>query len=94
MAQHAYTDALDDHAELVGLLDAYVAKAGALGLADRADLVDSERRARDVLGRRPAPMEVCRQLVTTYQSWLAQAGDGTVATSAAPTSAGPTKESA
>ena len=94
MAQHAYADALDDHAELVGLLDAYVAKARALGLADRPDLADSERRARDVLERRPAPMAVCRQLVATYQSWLAQAGDGTGPASPGPRSTGPTKESA
>ncbi len=75
LAQHAYADALDDHAELVGLLDAYVAKARALGLADRTDLAASERQAREVLERRPAPMAVCRQLVATYQSWLVQAGD-------------------
>ncbi len=76
LAQHAYADALDDHVQLVGLLDAYVAKARALGVADRPDLASSEQQAREVLERRPAPMAVCRQLVATYQSWLVQAGDG------------------
>ncbi len=72
LAQHKYADALAEHTELVDLLDAYVAKARALGVSDRLDLADSERRAREVLGRRPAPMTVCRQLVATYQTWLSK----------------------
>lgn len=70
LAQDKYAAALTEHTQLVELLDAYVAKARALGLADRTDLAESEKQARDVLGRRPAPMAVCRQLVTTYQTWL------------------------
>lgn len=70
LAQEKYTAALAEHTELVDLLDAYVAKARSLGLADRTDLSDSERQAREVLARRPAPISVCRQLVTTYQTWL------------------------
>lgn len=70
LAQHKYADALAEHGELVDLLDAYVAKAKALGVADKPDLVESEKQAREVLGRRPAPMNVCRQLVATYQTWL------------------------
>jgi len=69
-AQERYAAALSEHTELVDLLDAYVAKARSLGLADRSDLAESERRAREVLARRPAPISVCRQLVTTYQTWL------------------------
>lgn len=69
-AQHKYADALARHADLVALLDAYVAKARAHGVADRPDLLDSEQRARSVLARRPAPMAVAQQLVTTYQTWL------------------------
>lgn len=72
MAEDAYTTALAEHTDLVGLLDGYVAKARALGLADRDDLAASEVRAREVLARRPAPLVVCRQLVTTYQTWLTQ----------------------
>ncbi len=71
-AQHKYADALAEHTDLVALLDLYVAKARALGVADRTDLADSERQARAVLDRRPTPMAVARQLVLTYQSWLTQ----------------------
>lgn len=70
VAQHAYSDALEEHAQLVGLLDGYVAKARASGMADHADLAESERAARALLERRPCPMAVARQLVTTYQTWL------------------------
>ena len=69
-AQAKYAAALAEHTELVDLLDAYVAKARSLGLSDRTDLAASERQAREVLARRPAPISVCRQLVTTYQTWL------------------------
>jgi hypothetical protein len=70
LAQHKYADALAEHTDLVGLLDAYVAKAAAAGVADSPDLVESEKQARAVLGRTPAPMTVAQQLVTTYQTWL------------------------
>jgi hypothetical protein len=70
LAQEKYAAALAEHTELADLLDAYVAKARSLGLADRTDLAESERQARAVLARRPAPIAVCKQLVTTYQTWL------------------------
>ncbi|KQW53635.1 hypothetical protein ASC77_05040 [Nocardioides sp. Root1257] len=70
LAQQKYADALAERTQLLDLLEAYVAKAGALGIADRPDLADSERRAREVLAREPAPMAVCRQLVSTYQTWV------------------------
>ena len=72
LAQHAYSDALEEHAQLVGLLDGYVAKARASGVAEQPDLVESERAARALLERRPCPMVVARQLVATYQTWLAK----------------------
>ncbi|KRB77179.1 hypothetical protein ASE01_10570 [Nocardioides sp. Root190] len=72
VVQHAYSDALEEHTQLVGLLDAYAAKARAARVADRPDLVESERAARGLLERRPCPMAVARQLVTTYQTWLAK----------------------
>ena len=70
LAQQKYADALAERSQLAELLDAYVAKARSLGVADRPDLADSERRAREVLAREPAPMAVCRQLVSTYQTWV------------------------
>jgi len=72
LAQHKYADALAQHSDLVALLDAYVAKAKAQGVAGNPDLVESERQARAVLARTPAPMSVAQQLVATYQTWLAQ----------------------
>ena len=70
LAQEKYASALAEHTELTDLLDAYVAKARSLGLADGPDLSASEKQAREMLARRPAPIAVCRQLVTTYQTWL------------------------
>ncbi len=70
LAEQKYAGALAERTQLTDLLDAYVAKARSLGIADRPDLAESERRAREVLAREPAPMAVCRQLVGTYQSWL------------------------
>ena len=70
LAQQKYADALAERTQLLDLLDAYVAKARSLGVAERPDLADSERRAREILAREPAPMAVCRQLVGTYQTWV------------------------
>ncbi|KRC54902.1 MULTISPECIES: hypothetical protein [unclassified Nocardioides] len=70
VAQHAYSAALEEHTQLVGLLDGYVTKARASGVAGHPDLAESERAARALLERRPCPMVVARQLVTTYQTWL------------------------
>ena len=70
LAQQKYADAIAERTQLADLLDAYVAKARSIGAADRPDLADSERRAREVLAREPTPMAVCRQLVSTYQTWV------------------------
>lgn len=72
VAQHAYADALAEHQQLVDLLDVYVAKARAGGVADSADLAASEEQARTLLARRPSPLAVARQMVATYQTWLAK----------------------
>ncbi|WP_148615674.1 hypothetical protein [Nocardioides rubriscoriae] len=66
----AYAAALTEHTDLRALLDGYVAKARATGVADQPDVAAAERQARDVLDRRPAPMALARQLVTTYQTWV------------------------
>jgi hypothetical protein len=68
-AEREYEEALDEHTDLLALLDALVVKAGALGVAGDEDVRTAERQARAVLGRRPCPMPLARQLVTTYQSW-------------------------
>jgi hypothetical protein len=72
VAEGAYAAALAEHRQLLDLLDGLRAKAAAHGLAEVADLQASERQARDVLARQPAPMAVARSLVATYQSWLTQ----------------------
>lgn len=70
VAQHAYAAALEEHVQLVGLLDGYVAKARASGLDNHPDLAESERAARALLERRPCPMAIAEQLVSTYRAWL------------------------
>lgn len=72
IAESAYAAALAEHRQLIDLLDGLHAKAAAHGLAEIADLEASEKQARDVLARRPAPMAVARSLVATYQTWLTQ----------------------
>jgi hypothetical protein len=72
LAQHDFAAALDEHTGLRDLLEGYEAKARALGVADQPDLVASAAQAHTVLARRPAPLAVARQLVTTYQTWLDQ----------------------
>lgn len=72
LAQRSYAGALDEHADLVALLDGYVAKARAHGLSDQPDLLASATQARAVLDRRPSPVAVAAQLVTTYRTWLDQ----------------------
>lgn len=72
VAQHAYAAALADHTRLVDLLDASVVQARALGVAAHDDLARSEQAARAVLDRRPCPLGIAEQLVTTYRTWLAK----------------------
>ena len=73
MAQDAYGAALAEREELRGRLEAYVAKAAALGvLGGRAgDLDDLERRATTVLDSRPADITRARALLAAYQAYLA-----------------------
>ena len=68
-AEKEYHEALDEHDDLLALLDALVVKAQGLGVADDEDVLAAERQARAVLSREPCPMPLARQLVTTYQSW-------------------------
>ncbi len=70
LAQHAYTGALHDHAELVGRLEAYGTKAQLTGQAERADVAQAYALATRALAARPCRMELARQLVTLYQTYL------------------------
>lgn len=73
-AEQEYAEAVQEHDDLLALLDALVVKAGALGVAGHEDVRTAERQARAVLGREPCPMPLARQLVTTYQSWTDASG--------------------
>lgn len=72
LAQEAYAAALTEREELRGRLEAYAAKAGALGLACD-DLDDLERRTTEVLDSRPADLGRARALLAAYQAYLASA---------------------
>ena len=54
-AQDAYRQALADHDELGGRLDAYRSKAAALRVADVSDVARAYAMAREALDRRPVP---------------------------------------
>lgn len=68
-AEQEYREALDEHEDLLALLDALVVKARGLGVAEHEDVLAAEKQARAVLSREPSPLPLARQLVTTYQSW-------------------------
>lgn len=70
LARTAYAGALAEHTQLVDLFDAYAAKAAASGVAQAPDVVQAELAARELLARRPCPLEIARQLVATYQTWV------------------------
>lgn len=77
-AENEYREALDEHDDLLALLDALVVKAKGLGVADLEDVRLAEQQARAVLSREPSPMPLARQLVTTYQSWTDTSSTQTV----------------
>jgi hypothetical protein len=73
MAQDAYAAALTERDELRGRLEAYAAKAGALGVPPAAagDLEDLQHRADEVLSAAPADVTRARHLLAAYQAYLA-----------------------
>jgi len=73
VVQNAYGQALRDHDELVGRLEAFAAKATALGVAGQDDLSRGYALAAQTLQRRPCPMTIADQLVGLYASYLAAA---------------------
>ena len=56
--------------------DRLVGRARRHDLADQTDLRTSADQAREVLDRRPCPVGVARQLVTTYRTWPDQLTEG------------------
>jgi hypothetical protein len=73
VAEQAYRDALDRHAELVSRLAGYRAKAVAIGADGHPDVARAYDLAADALSRRPAQLAIAEQLVTLYQTYLRSA---------------------
>ncbi len=69
-AHAAYRRAVDEHAELRALLDAYRVKAEATGVADLPELRQSYELARAALAAHPCRMIIAGQLVTLFQTYL------------------------
>ena len=69
-AQDAYRQAIAEHDELGGRLDAYRSKAVALKVAEVSDVVQAYTMAREALDRRPCRMVLARQLVDLYQTYV------------------------
>ncbi len=72
VVQNAYSTALDQHAALVGELDALRGKATGIGSTD-PDLVALADLTGRVLARTPAPIEVARHLLDAYGTALRDA---------------------
>ena len=70
MAEQAYAEAIGEHRELGDRLEAYRAKAAALGVADVPDIAQAYQMARSALDRQPCRMVIARQLVSLYQTYL------------------------
>lgn len=70
VVQQAYGGALAERAELLGRLEAYRAKAEALGYADRPGVADAYALASSALHQRPCRMALARQLVPLYQTYV------------------------
>ncbi|MET1008050.1 MAG: hypothetical protein ABWX96_21045 [Propionibacteriaceae bacterium] len=69
-AQDAYTQALKARDDLLSLLDAYRAKAQAVGLHRDADLALVEDLLQRTFARQPVRMVVATQVVELYQTYV------------------------
>jgi hypothetical protein len=70
VAEKAYAEAIGEHRELGDRLEAYRAKAAALGVSEVPDIARAYSMAREALDRQPSRMVLARQLVTLYQTYL------------------------
>ena len=70
VAELAYAGAIGEHRELGDRLEAYRAKATAIGVADMPDIGRAYSMARQALDRRPCRMVLAKQLVSLYQTYL------------------------
>jgi hypothetical protein len=70
VAEQAYAAAIGEHRELSDRLEAYRAKAAALGMAEVPDIAQVYSMARSAMDRQPCRMVLARQLVSLYQTYL------------------------
>jgi hypothetical protein len=70
VAEKAYADAIGEHRELSDRLEAYRAKAAAIGVAEVPDIARAYSMAREALDRQPCRMVLATQLVSLYQTYL------------------------
>jgi hypothetical protein len=70
VAEQAYAAAIGEHRELSDRLEAYRAKAAALGVAEVPDIAQAYSLARSAMDRQPCRMVLGRQLVSLYQTYL------------------------
>ncbi len=87
LAQGRYAAALAERQELVDRVDAYAAKAAAVGVAGLSDVVAAQAQAREVLTREPAPIPVAQHLVAAFSAWIDWSASESAP--AAPTGAAP-----
>lgn len=73
-AGQAYRSALAEREELAGRLEAYRAKAAAVGTSQRAGAPGLLAAAREALATRPTPMEDLRRLVEAYTHLVGTGG--------------------
>ena len=70
LARVTYAAALAARTDLLARLEAQSVRATALGLGGDADIVAAQHVAREVLERRPTPVDVARALVDTHDAWI------------------------
>jgi hypothetical protein len=74
VVQDAYTQALQQHEDLVDRLAGQRSRAVRLGFGSNADLTALDALATDILTRRPSPVPLATELVEAYEvfvQWLA-----------------------
>lgn len=67
---------VERRSELRGRFDAYRAKAGRLGVAERADLLAAGDRVRDLLWTRPCDLAAATVALVDYQRMIRDGGSG------------------
>jgi hypothetical protein len=70
VAEQAYAEAIGEHRELGDRLEAYRAKAAALGVAEVPEIAQVYSMARSAMDRQPCRIVLAQQLLSLYQTYL------------------------